>query len=109
MFIQDSLLAKSIEYLKTDSFKHLSTLKYLSLYRDKSEISLLEEHQDWAILAKIPTNILSYDTATYSDANEAVFINGTSEQLKYKLLDTLPQNNYILRLNEDINLSYLKN
>lgn len=105
----DSLLEKSIEYLKTDSFKHLSTLKYLTLYRDKLTMSLLEERNNWAILVTIPTEILSYDTATYPYANKAIFINGTSEQLIYRLLDTLPENNYILRLNEDMNLLDLKN
>lgn len=107
--MRDSLLEKTIEYLKTDSFKHLSTLKYLSLYRDKLTISLLEESHNWAVLVTIPTEILSYDTATYPDANKAIFINGTSESLKYRLLDTLPKSNYILRLNEDINISGLKN
>ena len=104
----DSLFEKSIEYLNSDSFKHLSTLKYLTLYRDKLTINLLEERNNWAILVTIPTEILSYDTATYPYANKAIFINGTSEQLIKNLLNTLPENNYILRLNEDINLSDMK-
>lgn len=105
----DSFFEKSIEYLKTDSFKHLSTLKYLSLYQSKLTINLLEDTQNWALLVTIPTEILSYDKATYPNANKAIFINGTSEQLKYRLLDALPENNYILRLNEDLNLSTLEN
>ena len=55
----DSLFEKSITYLETDSFKHLSTLKYLTLYRDKVTIHLLEERNNWAILVTIPAEILS--------------------------------------------------
>ncbi len=105
----DSLFEKSITYLETDSFKHLSTLKYLTLYRDKVTIHLLEERNNWAILVTIPAEILSYDTATYPYANKAIFVNGTSEQLKKRLLNSLPEDNYILRLNEDMNLSDMRN
>ena len=107
--MKDSIFEKSVEYLKTDSFKHLSTLKYLSLYQDRLTISLVEDTQKWAVLVTIPAEILSYDTVTYPKANKAIFLNGTSEQLKYRLLDALPRNNYILRLNEDLDLSNLEN
>ncbi len=66
--MKDSIYEKSVEYLKCNSFKHLSTLKYLSLYRDKLTINLVEDTPKWALLVTIPTDILSYDTITYPKA-----------------------------------------
>ncbi|MEL7567327.1 MAG: GNAT family N-acetyltransferase [Dehalobacterium sp.] len=105
----DSILGKSVAYLKTDVRRNLTGLKYISWYKDKLTVNLVEDNQKWALLIEIPSKILSFDTANYPKADKAIFLNGTSEQLKYKLLDTLPQSNYILRLNEDLDLSVLSN
>ena len=107
--MQKSIYEKSVEYLKSDPLKHLTTLKYLSLYRDKLTVNLVEDSLKWASLVTIPTEFLSYDTITYPYANQAIFLNGTSDQLKYDLLKKLPNNNYVLRLNENLDLSVLKN
>jgi hypothetical protein len=96
---------KSLEHLNSNMLKHLSTLKYLSLYRDHADVKLVEDSGDWAILSAFPTGILSYDTATYPQAKKALFLNGTSEKLKHDLLAALKPDNYILRLNEDLDLS----
>jgi hypothetical protein len=96
---------KSLEHLNSDRLKHLSTLKYLSLYRDHADVKLVEDSRDWAVLSAFPTGILSYDTAAYPRANKALFLNGTSEELKHDLLASLKPDNYILRLNEDLDLS----
>ncbi|MDF2987620.1 MAG: GCN5-related N-acetyltransferase [Eubacterium sp.] len=101
----DSLYIKSIDYLKSDTFRNLTTLKYLSLYRDKVNIKLLETSSDWALLASIPAANLSYDTMNYPYAKEALFINGTSANLKHELLSKLPENNYVLRSNGYLDLS----
>lgn len=107
--MQDSLYLKSVEYLKSNTLKHLSTLKHLFLYKDNVTIDLIEDSLKWALLVKIPTKFLSYDSATYPNANQAIFLNGTSDELKYYLLDKLPDDNYILRLNENLNLATYKN
>ena len=99
---------KSVEYLKSDLLKHLATLKYLTIYRDVADVSLLEEDARWAVSVVIPTNVLTYDSATYPKAKKAVFVNGTSDKLKHALLDALPEDNYILRLNEEMGLLDLK-
>jgi GNAT superfamily N-acetyltransferase len=96
---------KSLECLEKDTLKHLSTLKYLSIYRDHADIKLVEDSGDWAILTMFPTSILSYDTATYPKARKAIFLNGTSDRLKYELLSLLTPDNYMLRLNENLDLS----
>jgi GNAT acetyltransferase len=106
--MEDYLYNKTIEYLKSDIFKHLSTLKYLSEYRDEAEIKLMEAYPHWALLVSIPTKILNYDTVTYPNANRAIFINGTSDNLKHELLNTLPADNYLLRINEKLDLSFLQ-
>ena len=80
--MKDIIYRKSVEYLKTDQFKHLAALKYLSLYRDKATVSLVEDASKWAVSVTIPTDILTYDTATYPEARRAVFINGTPD-IKY--------------------------
>ena len=107
--MDDLLYTKSIEYLKNNPCKHLSTLKYLLLYQDKLTIDLIENASNWALIVKIPTRFLSYDSATYPNAKQAIFLNGTSDELKYYLLDKLPDDSYILRLNENLKLSTLKN
>lgn len=106
--MQDSLYLKSIEYLKSNPLKHLATLKHLLLYQDKISINLIEDSFNWALLVKIPTEFLSYDSATYPYAKQAIFLNGVSDQLKYYLLEILPEDNYILRLNEHLDLSVLE-
>ncbi len=104
----DLIYKKSLEYLKTDPFKNLPTLKYLSLYKDSVNVNLLEDGPNWAVVVTVPTAILSYDSANYPGAKKAVFINGTSEQLKHGLLASLSDSNYILRLNENLDLAPLK-
>ncbi len=103
--MDDSIYKKSVECLKKDLLKHHPTLKYLSLYHDNADVNLIEDDTDWAVLSAMPAGILSYDTAHYPQAETAIFINGTSDRLKYKLLDTLTKRNYILRLNENLDLS----
>ncbi|HEX3043222.1 MAG TPA: GNAT family N-acetyltransferase [Bacillota bacterium] len=105
---------KSLAYLKADPFKHLATLKHLTLYQDKLALNLVDEspqgdYPNWAVLATIPTGLLSYDTATYPEAKVTLFLNGTAESLKQQLLDTLPPNNYVLKLNEALDWSGLEN
>ena len=107
--MEDLIYKRSVEYLKTDLFKHLATLKYLSIYHDSATVSLLEEAKQWAISVTIPTQILTYDSAIYPEAKKAVFINGTSDRLKCNLLDSLPGDNYVLRLNEALDLAGLEN
>ena len=96
---------KTIERLNSDVLRNLSTLKYLTIYRNYADIELIDDSGDWAVMAAFPTRILSYDTATYPKARKAVFLNGTSDKLKYDLLDMLKPDSYILRLNEDLDLS----
>ncbi len=104
----NSLYLKSIECLKSDSLRNLTTLKYLSLYRDIVKIDFMEDSSSWALLASIPTESLSYDTANYPHCKQALFINGTSDSLKYELLRKLPENNYVLRSNGYLDLSGFK-
>ncbi|HEX9897203.1 MAG TPA: GNAT family N-acetyltransferase [Dehalococcoidales bacterium] len=106
--MDDLIYNKSISYLEKDTSKHLSTLKYMSLYRDHADIELIEDVPEWAVLVTVPTNILSYDTETYPKAEKAIFINGSSNELKCRLLHTLPNSNYILRLNESLDLSCIE-
>ncbi len=103
--MDNNTYVKSCNYLNKDVLKHLSTLKYLSLYREYADIRLIEDSGDWAVLSAFPTGILSYDTATYPRAKKALFLNGTSEKLKHDLLASLKPDSYILRLNEDLDLS----
>jgi len=107
--MNEAIYRKSIEYLKSDLFKHMVTLKYLTIYRDVATVVLLRDGPQWAISVAIPTSALTYDTATYPQANKAIFINGTSDKLKEALLDTFLEGDYILRLNEELDLSKLKN
>ncbi|HEX7713377.1 MAG TPA: GNAT family N-acetyltransferase [Bacillota bacterium] len=107
--MQKSIYEKSVAYLESDPLKHITTLKYLLLYRDQLTVDLTEDSKNWALLVTIPTQILSFDTATYPYTNYAIFINGTADGLKYELLETLPNSNYILRLNESLDLSKLRN
>jgi len=107
--MSDSNYQKSINYLRSDILKHLSTLKYLTLYQDKATIELLEDgRQGWAVSVEIPTRFLSYDMKVYPKAETAIFINGSSKNLKYELLTALSNKNYILRLNEILDLSIVK-
>lgn len=61
--MQKSIYEKSIVYLESDPLKHITTLKYLSLYRDQLTVDLIEDSKNWALLVTIPTQVLSYDTA----------------------------------------------
>src|SRR3989304_3292387 len=101
----DSAYVKSIGLLSANVLKNLSTLKYLAIYRDYADVQLVEETHEWAVLAAFPTNILSYDTATYPKARTAIFLNGSNDRLKHKLLDSLRPDSYVLRLNENLDLS----
>ncbi len=105
----DLLYNKAIEYLKTDTIKNLATLKYLQFFKDNVEISLMEDPFDWALLIAIPIELLWYDSVNYPDANQTVFINGTSDELMYSLLGKLKENNYVIRTNKPIDFSPLKN
>ena len=97
--------SKASELLRGDVLRHLSTLKYLALYRDSADVKLVEDSTNWAVLVTFPTRVLSYDTATYPKAKKAVFLNGTCQELKHDLLATLTPDHYLLRLNEDLELS----
>jgi hypothetical protein len=97
--------ARTTERLNGDVLKHLSTLKYLSLYRDYADVKLIEDADDWAVMSTFPTNILSYDTATYPEARKAVFLNGTIDKLKHDPLTELAPDVYLLRLTEHLDLS----
>jgi hypothetical protein len=101
----DMVYTRALEHLNKDVLRHLSTLKYLSLYRDHADVKLLEDSGSWAVMAKFPTSILSFDTVTYPSVRTAVFLNGTSNSLKHRLLSELTPDNYLLRLNENIDLS----
>lgn len=105
----DLLYSKAIEYLKTDTVKNLATLKYLLLFKNNLEISLIEDAFDWALLIAIPIELLWYDSANYPEAKQTVFVNGTSDELKYELLDKLKENNYVIRTNKPLDFSPLKN
>ena len=101
----EGMYTKAIELLSNDVLKNLSTLKYLSIYKNHADIKIMEVSEDWAVMVTFPTNILSYDTATYPIARKAIFLNGTSEKLKHNLLTMFTPDNYILRLNEPLDLS----
>ena len=104
-----AVYSKAVDYLNTEPFKHLSSLKYLTLYKDKlTGVELLEENGLWAVRVTLPTSFLSYDTLHYPGAREAVFVNGTSDPLRYRLLETLPEKPYVIRLNEELDLTGLK-
>ncbi|MGD1119698.1 MAG: GNAT family N-acetyltransferase [Dehalococcoidales bacterium] len=103
----DAIYQKAIKLLESDILKNVATLKYLTLNRKNASITLLQDKREWAVLSAFPTSILSYDTEVYPKVKVAVFLNGTSEQLKLRLLDTMPVNNYVLRLNEPLDLSGL--
>lgn len=105
----EELYIKALNFLNQNPLKHLSTLKYLQMYKNKVNISMAEDSFDWALIVSIPTICLSYDSANYPDAKKAIFINGTSDNLKHYLLSNLPPNNYVLRTNENIELSCLMN
>ncbi len=104
----DQLFIKAMEYLKREPLKNLATLKHLMLYKDYVEISIAEDTFDWALLVTIPTALLSYDSATYPGAKQAIFINGSSDQLKQVLLGKLAPSNYILRTSKQLDFSLLK-
>ncbi len=80
----NQLYIKAIEYLKREPLKNLATLKHLLLYRESVEISIAEDTFDWALLVSMPTALLSYDSVTYPDAKQAIFINGSSEPLNFR-------------------------
>jgi GNAT superfamily N-acetyltransferase len=103
--LDKKVYTKALEHLNGDVLKNLSTLKYLTLYREYAGVYLIEDDWDWAVLSTFPTAILSYDTATYPDARQALFLNGSSKTLKHQLLTSLKPDHYILRLNEDLDLS----
>jgi len=96
---------KALEHLNEDVLKNLSTLKYLTLYHNHAEVHLVEDAWDWAALSVFPTAILSYDTSTYPTARQALFLNGSSKTLKHGLLAALKPDHFLLRLNEDLDLS----
>ena len=96
---------KALDILSCNVLKNLSTLKYLSIYKNHSDIKIMEASNNWAVMVTFPTSILSYDTATYPKATKAIFLNGTSDKLKHDLLNTLTPDNYILRLNQPLELS----
>jgi hypothetical protein len=99
---------RAIKLLESDTAKHLATLKYLSLYGGDATVNILEEGKGWAVLALFPTTVLSFDREAYPRAKVAVFANGNNNQLKQQLLQSLPNNNYVLRLNEPLDLSGLE-
>ncbi len=96
--------AKAMEHLQGDVLKNLSTLKYLTLYREYGEVCVTEDDWDWAVLARFSTAVLSYNTATYPTARQALFLNGTAKAMKHELLAGLKLDHYLLRLNEDLDL-----
>jgi hypothetical protein len=100
-----TVYTKALEHLNGDVLKNLSTLKYLSIYREHVEVRLVEDIWDWAALSVFPTTILSYDTSTYPTARQALFLNGSSKSLKHGLLAALKPDHFLLRLNEDLDLS----
>jgi hypothetical protein len=101
---------KAIAFLESDIPKNLVTLKYLNTYHTKdTKVVLVEDENGWAVLFSFPTSILSFDREAYPRAKVALFINGTSENGTLNLLDSLPENNYILRLNRPLDLSGLEN
>ncbi|MDD5189877.1 MAG: GNAT family N-acetyltransferase [Dehalococcoidales bacterium] len=103
-----SIYEKSVSYLQRDTLSNLTTLKYLLYYRAKAKVVLMEDAKDWALSAVIPSNLVSYDTLTYPRAEKSLFINGNSKELKYRLLNKLTNQCYILRLNDDLDLSPVK-
>jgi hypothetical protein len=100
---------KAIKLMETDVLIHLATLKYLTLYRKNADVNVVEDNSGWAVLSSFPTSILSFDKETYPEAKVALFVNGTSEKLKRYLLYSLTDNNYVLRLNEPLDLAMLRN
>ena len=74
---------KAIKLLESDVLKHLATLKYLSLYRNKdTRVQLIEDNTGWPVLSSFPTSKLSFDREAYPKAKVAVFINGTNDKCK---------------------------
>lgn len=102
-----SLFHKTIRLLESDTLKHLVTLKYLTTYRKDATVNVIEDKTGWAVLSSFPTSILSFDREAYPKAKVALFVNGTNDLLKNSLVNELPLNNCILRLNEPLDLSRL--
>jgi hypothetical protein len=98
----------ALALLESDTAKHLATLKYLSLYGGDAVVNILEEGKGWAVLALFPTTVLSFDQQAYPRAKVAVFANGNNTMLQQQLLQSLPADNYVLRLNEPVDLSGLE-
>jgi hypothetical protein len=102
--VDESSYQKAIRLLESDIPKHLVTLKYLALYKKDARVEITGDVKRWAVLSSFPTSILSFDKEAYPRAKVALFVNGTDEALKMHLLQVLPENNYVLRLNEPLDL-----
>ena len=98
---------KAIKLLESDIPKHLVTLKYLTLYKQNAGVEIAGDGKKWAVLSSFPTSILSFDREAYPRAKAALFVNGTDDTLKLRLLRGLPKNNYIVRMNEALDFSPL--
>jgi hypothetical protein len=98
---------RAVKLLESDIPKHLVTLKYLALYKKDAAVEIDGDGKRWAVLSSFPTSILSFDREAYPRAEVALFVNGTDDALKHRLLNELPINNYVLRLNEPLDLSGL--
>jgi hypothetical protein len=103
--MDEALYKRTVDRLECDLLKNVVTLKYLSLYRDGVTLNLAEEGAGWAVSLLVPKGLLALENAEFPAAQWSAFINGTSEKLKYDLLDQLPSATHLLRLNEPLDLS----
>lgn len=106
--MDESSYEKAIGLLETCIREHIATLKYLAIHREHALVNILEDDTGWAVLSLFPTAVLSYDKVTYPHARRAVFVNGTSDTLQRRLFSSLPANNYVLRLNQPLDLTPLE-
>jgi hypothetical protein len=100
--------SQAIRLLETNVSRNIATLKYLTQYREHAVVKIAGDKAGWAILSSFPTSVLSYDRVVYPQAKVAVFVNGTSENLIYELLNKLPLEQYVFRLNAPLDLAPLE-
>jgi hypothetical protein len=100
--------SQALKLLETDVSRNIATLKYLTQYREHSMVSMAGDKTGWAVLSSFPTSILSYDRTVYPQAKVAVFVNGTDKELIYGLLNKLPPEHYVFRLNAPLDLTPLE-
>ena len=79
------------ELLRSDPFRHIMTLKVLSLYPSDVKTELLERDSGWALRTLLPVSVSRYDRVAYPDEQQLLAIDGDDRDLKRQLLETTPR------------------